>query len=34
MLVRMRELAVQSASGTYSDSDRAALDLEFDAAAQ
>ena len=31
MLVRMRELAVQSASGTYSDSDRAALDLEFDA---
>jgi flagellin len=30
MLVRMRELAVQSASGTYSDSDRAALDLEFD----
>ena len=31
MLVRMRELAVQSASGTYSDTDRAALDLEFDA---
>ena len=31
MLVRMRELAVQSASGTYSDSDRAALDTEFDA---
>jgi flagellin len=30
MLVRMRELAVQSAAGTYSDSDRAALDLEFD----
>ncbi|MDB2483423.1 flagellin [Gammaproteobacteria bacterium] len=30
MLVRMRELSVQSASGTYSDSDRAALDLEFD----
>ena len=30
MLQRMRELAVQSASGTYSDSDRAALDLEFD----
>jgi flagellin len=30
MLVRMRELAVQSASGTYSDTDRAALDLEFD----
>ena len=31
MLVRMRELAVQSASGTYSDSDREALDLEFSA---
>ncbi|MBL6805181.1 MAG: flagellin FliC [Pseudomonadales bacterium] len=31
MLVRMRELAVQSASGTYSQSDRAALQLEFDA---
>ena len=30
MLVRMRELAVQSSSGTYSNSDRAALDLEFD----
>jgi flagellin len=30
MLVRMRELAVQSASGTYSQSDRAALQLEFD----
>ena len=30
MLVRMRELAVQSASGTYDDSDRAALDLEFE----
>jgi len=29
MLVRMRELAVQSASGTYSDDDRAALNLEF-----
>ena len=29
MLVRMRELAVQSASGTYSGSDRAALNLEF-----
>jgi len=31
MLIRMRELSVQSASGTYSDSDRAALDLEFGA---
>ena len=31
MLVRMRELAVQSASGTYSDTDRAALDLEYQA---
>jgi len=31
MLVRMRELAVQSASGTYSSTDRSALDLEFDA---
>ena len=31
MLVRMRELSVQSASGTYSDTDRAALDLEFGA---
>jgi len=30
MLVRMRELAVQSASGTYSQTDRAALQLEFD----
>jgi len=30
-LIRMRELAVQSASGTYSDSDRDALDLEFGA---
>ena len=29
MLVRMRELAVQSASGTYSQSDRDALELEF-----
>ena len=31
MLIRMRELAVQSASGTYSTSDRQALDLEFGA---
>ena len=31
MLVRMRELAVQSASGTYSQSDRAALQLEYQA---
>ena len=31
MLVRMRELAVQSASGTYSATDRRALDLEFGA---
>ena len=31
MLGRMRELAVQSASGTYSDADRASLDLEFGA---
>ena len=31
MLVRMRELAVQSSSGTYSDTDRDALDLEFGA---
>ena len=31
MLVRMKELAVQSASGTYSDTDRTALDLEFGA---
>jgi len=31
MLVRMRELAVQSASGTYSQTDRDALELEFDA---
>ena len=31
MLIRMRELAVQSASGTYSDTDRDALDLEFGA---
>ena len=29
MLVRMRELAVQSASGTYSQTDRDALQLEF-----
>jgi len=29
MLVRMKELAVQSASGTYSNDDRAALALEF-----
>jgi len=29
MLVRMRELAVQAASGTYSQTDRAALQLEF-----
>ena len=29
MLVRMKELAVQAASGTYSDDDRHALDLEF-----
>ena len=31
MLGRMRELAVQSANGTYSDNDRASLDLEFGA---
>lgn len=31
MLIRMRELAVQSASGTYSDTDREALNLEFGA---
>ena len=31
MLGRMRELAVQSASGTYTDTDRTALDLEFGA---
>ena len=31
MLIRMRELAVQSASGTYSDTDRKAMDLEFGA---
>ena len=31
MLVRMRELAVQAASGTYSDTDRDALNLEFGA---
>ena len=29
ILARMKELAVQSASGTYSATDRAALDLEF-----
>jgi flagellin len=29
ILQRMRELAVQSASGTYSSTDRSALDLEF-----
>jgi len=29
MLARMKELAVQAASGTYSDTDRDALDLEF-----
>jgi flagellin len=29
ILQRMRELSVQSASGTYSNTDRAALDLEF-----
>ena len=31
MLQRMRELAVQSASGTLNDTDRDALDLEFEA---
>lgn len=31
MLGRMRELAVQAASGTYTSTDRAALDLEFGA---
>ena len=31
MLIRMRELAVQSASGTYSGTDRDAMDLEFGA---
>ena len=31
MLIRMRELSVQSATGTYSDTDRDALDLEFGA---
>ncbi|MDB9950081.1 flagellin [Gammaproteobacteria bacterium] len=31
MLGRMRELTVQSASGTYTSTDRAALDLEFGA---
>ena len=34
MLIRMRELAVQSASGTYSDTDREALNLEFGALIQ
>ena len=29
MLTRMRELAVQAASGTYTTTDQAALDLEF-----
>jgi len=29
MLARMKELAVQASSGTYSDTDRAALNLEF-----
>ena len=31
MLQRMRELAVQAASGTYSATDRDALEVEFDA---
>jgi len=31
MLIRMRELAVQSINGTYGSSDRTNLDLEFDA---
>ena len=31
MLQRMRELAVQAASGTYSSTDRAALNVEFEA---
>ena len=31
MLTRMRELAVQSANGTYTSTDRTALDLEFGA---
>ena len=31
MLSRMRELAVQAASGTYTATDRTALDLEFGA---
>jgi flagellin len=31
MLGRMRELAVRSASGTYTDTDRDALNLEFGA---
>ena len=31
MLGRMRELAVQAGSGTYTDTDRAALNLEYQA---
>ena len=31
MLGRMRELAVQAASGTYTATDRTALDLEYQA---
>jgi flagellin len=31
MLVRMKELAVQAASGTYSANDKGALDLEYEA---
>tara|TARA_B110000503_G_C7099505_1_gene393143 strand:- start:985 stop:1359 length:375 start_codon:yes stop_codon:yes gene_type:complete len=30
-MIHMRNISVQSASGTYSDSDREALDLEFSA---
>jgi len=33
MLQRMRELAVQSTSGTYTDNDRAQMDTEYDALA-
>jgi hypothetical protein len=33
MLSRMKELAVQASSGTYSNTDRAALNLEFGQAA-
>ena len=33
MLQRMRELAVQSASGTMSSTDRTALEVEFEALA-